>query len=91
MMAAISAMIQQGFGMTEISAAIGPYVSRGKGRGSPSRNFMRGAGRSKYEPHQGKQEIARRLARMQKGGCRRSTTKHLPEKTRSATATRRGS
>lgn len=65
MMAAISAMLQQGFGMAAIGASIGPYVSRGKGRGSQSRNFLRGSG-SKYEPHQGEQEIARRLARMQK-------------------------
>ena len=66
MMAVINAMMQQGFGMAHIAASVGTYESRGKGRGTPSRNFMRGAGNSKYEPHQGKQEIARRLARMQK-------------------------
>lgn len=66
MMAAISAMLAQGMGMAAIANSVGPYVSRGKGRGTPSRNFMRGANRSKYEQHQGKQEIARRFARMQK-------------------------
>lgn len=65
MMAAISAMMEQGFGMAEIGAKIGPYMSRGKGRGGKSTNWLRGANRSKYHPHQGKQEIARRFARMQ--------------------------
>ena len=44
-------------------AAIGPYKSHGKGRGTPSRRFFRG-NHSKYMPHQGKQECARRMARM---------------------------
>lgn len=65
MMAAISAMLSQGMGMAAIGASVGPYVSRGKGRGSQPRNFFRGNA-SKYMPHQGKQEIARRLARMQR-------------------------
>lgn len=66
MMAAITAMMQQSIAMPAIAVSVGPYVSRGKGRGAPSRNFMRGAGRSKYKPHQGKQEIARRAARLNK-------------------------
>ena len=66
MMAAISAMIQQGMGLASISDRIGSYVSNGKGRGTPSRNYMRGAGRSKYTPHQGAKEIARRKAQMER-------------------------
>jgi hypothetical protein len=42
-------------------AAIGSYRSRGKGRGSVGRNFLRGANRSVYQPHQGKRECERRL------------------------------
>ena len=64
MMAAISGLLAQGMSMAEIRSSIGPYVSRGKGRGSVSKNFFRGSV-SKYTPHQGKQEIARRFARMQ--------------------------
>lgn len=43
------------------------YKSRGKGRGGKMcrTNFFRGSP-SRYSPHQGKQEIARRFARMQK-------------------------
>lgn len=66
MTATINAMMQQGIALPAIESGIGSYVSRGKGRGTPSRNFMRGAGRSKYQPHQGKQEIARRAARINK-------------------------
>ena len=40
---------------------LGSYQSRGKGRGTPARNFLRGSGRSKYEPHQGPGECARRV------------------------------
>ncbi len=66
MMAAITALMQQGMSMQAIGASVGTYTSRGKGRGTPSRNFMRGAGRSKYQPHQGAKEIARRAARLNK-------------------------
>lgn len=39
-------------------ALIGPYKSRGHGRGTPVRNHRRA--RSKYLPHQGARECARR-------------------------------
>lgn len=43
---------------------VGQYKSRGKGRGTAARNYLRGLGRSKYEPHQGEREKSRRRARM---------------------------
>ena len=43
-------------------AAIGTYVSRGKGRGSPPRRYGNKPG--KYMPHQGKRECARRVRQM---------------------------
>ena len=67
MMAAIGALFAQGMVGAQVEMQLGAYKSRGKGRGTPSRNFMRGAGRSTYEPHQGKQEIARRFERMNHG------------------------
>lgn len=49
-------------------AAIGPYESRGKGKGRGPRmcrtNFLSSAG-SKYMPHQGKRECARRIRQME--------------------------
>ena len=41
------------------------YKSRGKGRGTPSRRFGH-KHQSKYMPHQGAQEIARRLRQQAK-------------------------
>lgn len=38
-------------------ADIGPYKGRGKGRGTPSRNWLRSA--SRYKPHQGLKEVAK--------------------------------
>lgn len=40
-------------------ALIGPYRSRGKGRGTPPRNHLPRP--NKYLPHQGARECARRL------------------------------
>lgn len=37
---------------------IGPYKSRGKGRGTPSKRYGNKAGA--YRPHQGKREMERR-------------------------------
>ncbi len=65
MMAAISSMISEGMGFAQIQASVGSYESRGKGRGTPSRNYFRGHA-SKYMPHQGEREIARRAARIRK-------------------------
>lgn len=42
--------------------ALGPYVSRGKGRGSANRVYGNKAG--KYTPHQGARECARRVRQM---------------------------
>lgn len=44
----------------EALAKIGPYKSRGKGRGTPPRNHNAAAGRSRYMPHQGARECERR-------------------------------
>jgi len=38
------------------------YQSHGKGRGTPPRNFL--TSRSKYLPHRGKGEMARRMGRI---------------------------
>lgn len=43
-------------------AEIGPYKSRGKGRGTPSRRYGNPDGR--YMPHQGERECERRRSRM---------------------------
>lgn len=56
---AMFALIQAAMGNAEALAKIGPYRSRGKGRGAPSRRYGNKPG--KYMPHQGKQECARRL------------------------------
>jgi hypothetical protein len=53
------ALIQAAIGDSAKLAAIGPYKSRGHGRGSPSRRYGNKPG--KYMPHQGAQEIERRL------------------------------
>lgn len=64
MMAAISAAMACADSQAAL-AQIGPYVSRGKGKGRGPRmcrtNFHGGG--SKYVPHQGKRECARRLAK----------------------------
>lgn len=44
---------------------IGPYISRGKGRGSPSRRYGNPPG--KYWPHQGERETARRRRQIEAG------------------------
>jgi hypothetical protein len=45
-------------------AAIGPYKSRGHGRGKAFDKQRHGNKSGKYAPHQGKCECARRLAQM---------------------------
>lgn len=67
LMAAIGSLISQGMPQHLAQAHLGGYKSRGKGRGTPARNFLRGAGHGYYAPHQGAQEIARRLKRMNHG------------------------
>lgn len=67
---AMMALVREAMGLQDVAARraamaeIEPYVSRGKGRGNASRNYMHGSP-SKYKPHQGKREIARRLSRIQ--------------------------
>lgn len=56
---AMFALVSAAMGDSLKLAAIGPYKSRGHGRGSWSANNHKS--RSKYMPHQGKQECARRL------------------------------
>jgi len=46
-------------------AQIGPYRSRGKGRGKTFGNQNSGNRAGKYMPHQGKRECARRLRQME--------------------------
>jgi hypothetical protein len=41
------------------------YKSRGKGRGSVGKKYN--ASSAKYQPHQGKREIARRASQIQRG------------------------
>jgi hypothetical protein len=63
-LSAINAMIAANPGIPlQGIAGLPSYTSRGKGRGTPSRNWFRGSP-SRYMPHQGAQEIARRAARM---------------------------
>lgn len=57
-----SPLARQG-ALAEALAKTGSYRSRGKGRGTPMRTFNRAAGRSRYMPHQGFQECARRARR----------------------------
>ena len=68
MMAAISAMLAANPGIPMSAMNLPVYTSRGKGRGGKMcrTNYGRGGPSGKYMPHQGKQEIARRLARMAK-------------------------
>lgn len=48
-------------------AGITPYKGRGKGRGGVSPNWLRPLYSSKYRPHEGKREVARRLRQMRHG------------------------
>lgn len=47
--------------LMQLLAILGPYKSRGKGRGDVGRNYLRGAFRSRYTSHQGRQECMRRV------------------------------
>lgn len=56
---------QPGLGLQYAVSALGGYRSRGKGKDRSrmvQTNFMRGANRSKYVPHQGDRERNRRLS-----------------------------
>lgn len=55
---AMLALIAAAMGNSVKLAAIGPYKSRGHGRGTPSRRYGSKAG--KYMPHQGANECLRR-------------------------------
>lgn len=59
---ALFALIAAAAGDMGKLAKIGPYRSRGHGRGSHSANHHKA--RSKYMPHQGKRECARRLGQL---------------------------
>jgi hypothetical protein len=66
MFAAIAAAMGGGMSRELAIAQAAPYQSRGKGRGTPSRNFYKS--RSRYMPHYGAKESAKavkRLAAMQ--------------------------
>lgn len=66
-----------GVGSLQYSAAIAalpPYASRGKGRGSTSRSYPQ---RSKYMPHQGWQEKLRREIGGWKGDKRELLAPHI--------------
>lgn len=69
MLLAIAIAIQQGVNMASLLAELGDYKSRGKGgkhRAKCARpQYIQNYG--KYTPHQGKQEVARRFAKMQAG------------------------
>ena len=54
----IGALIAENPGVPLTALGLPGWKSRGHGRGTPPRNFMRGAGRN--TPHQGEQELARR-------------------------------
>lgn len=62
LMSAISAILAQTAGDFAAQrmqlGKLDTYRSRGKGRGTPARNFHRS--RSRYTPHQGRQECLRR-------------------------------
>lgn len=62
---AISALAAglRGLELTAAIQALPGYTSRGHGRGLPGKNYMRKA-RSKYLPHQGARECARRLKQL---------------------------
>lgn len=63
MMAAISAaMGLDSIARQSAMSNIGPYKSRGKGRGTPERRYLKS--RSKYQPHIGAKESAKFVARM---------------------------
>ncbi len=63
MMAAMSALMAQGMSMPSILAQVGTYQSRGKGRGTaPTQHGHKHA--SKYMPHQGPRECARRVRQL---------------------------
>jgi hypothetical protein len=68
--AAVAAFAIGGGGMGAYQDAlerIGPYRSRGKGKGKHFIKTNTGTSRSKYAPHQGKQECARRMRKMAMG------------------------
>lgn len=59
MFAAVAAAMKlDGMDRVNALAGIGPYKSRGKGRGTPSRRYGNPGGR--YMPHQGAREMERR-------------------------------
>ena len=63
----IGALIATNPGVALSTLGMPEWNSRGHGRGTPARNFLRDAGRSHYAPHQGKKEIARRHAQILAG------------------------
>lgn len=62
--AALIGPIEAKLALLALADRLGQYKSRGKGKGVPARAHNRQAARSRYMPHQGERECARRRRQM---------------------------